>query len=116
MDWKKLLEHLKDNVQYLTNIQYILHGYDLEFNYDHDKYWILLRDSKIIVSYKGDVWHTNIFSTTLSSLEYAEATLLVAEISKNFDIYHTGKINQFINTKKIGPKSIEELDDNGNND
>ena len=125
MNWKELLEYLKNNIEFVQGVNDT--SYDsinlqtkirtVEFNINDnidDFYCLYIFNTSIHINHKSSFSHILVFDITQK--EFAEALVLWEEVKETYSDYHIGKINQFMKTKKNGPKSIEELDDNGNND
>lgn len=126
MDWKELLEYLKNNIEYVRYVDEHYASADLtkkikkiSFNIGADPdtfYNLYIWSTTITTNISHSIHLDDIVTIPITPVEHAEAVLLWEKIKELFSNYHIGKINQFIKTKKSGPKSIEELDDNGNND
>lgn len=125
MDWKELLEYLKNNIEFVQcvddtcydsrNLQTKIMKVSFSVNDNIDEFYCLhIFNNRICISHQFAL--SNILVFDITQKEFAEAVLLWEEVKETYNNYHIGKINQFIKTKKSGPKSIEELDDNGNND
>lgn len=125
MHWKELLEYLKNNIEFVQgvddtcydskNLQTRIMKVSFSVNDNIDEFYCLhIFNNKICISRQFAL--SNILVFDITQKELAQAVLLWEEVKETYDNYHIGKINQFMKTKKTGPKSIEELDDNGNND
>lgn len=125
MDWKKLLEYLKDNIEFVQSVDDTCYdsknlqtktrriGFSINDNTD-EFYSLYIFNDKIYIRHQFALSY--ILEFDITQKEFAEALVLWEEVKETYNNYHIGKINQFMKTKKTGPKSIEELDDNGNND
>ena len=125
MNWKELLEYLKNNIEFVRDVDDTCYdsrnlqtkirtiGFNINDNID-DFYCLYIFNTNIYISHKSSLSH--ILGFNITQKEFAEATLLWEEVKETYNDYHIGKINQFMKTKKNGPKSIEELYDNGDND
>ena len=113
MYWKDLLEHLKENVQYVENINEFCFDsaaiLQVFFSLAEDHYSVKYNSKKstLYISVNVDV----LMEVNLTPREASEFTILYEDIKDVYNEYHLGKINQFIKTKKEGPKSIDELID-----
>lgn len=125
MNWKELLEYLKNNIEFVRgvddtcydsrNLQTKIMKVSFNVNDNIDEFYSLyIFNNKICIRHQCAL--SNILVFDITQKEFAEATLLWEEVKETYNDYHIGKINQFMKTKKNGPKSIEELYDNGDND
>lgn len=111
MDWKKLLEFLKDNVR-MVDYCYIVGDVEIVvFTFRGITYsiWINTGDSKLSISKKGDFEY--IYSVSLTRKELSQSNILYEEIKEAFNIYHRNLIAGFITLESKKPTSIEELND-----
>ena len=125
MDWKELLKYLKNNIEFVKgvedtrydsrNLQTKIRTVSFSINNNTDEFYSLyIFNDRICISHQFAL--SNILAFDMTQKGFAEALVLWEEIKETYSNYHIGKINRFMKTKKNGPKSIEELDDNGNND
>ena len=125
MNWKELLEYLKNNIEFVRgvddtcyesrNLQAKIMKVSFNVNDNIDEFYSLyIFNDKICIRHQFAL--SNILAFDITQKEFAEALVLWEEIKETYNDYHIGKINQFMKTKKNGPKSIEELYDNGDND
>ena len=113
MHWKELLEHLKENVEYIENVNEFCFSsaeiLQVFFSLGDCHYSIKYNSKKstLYISVNVDV----LMEIQLTPREASEFTILYEDIKEAYNEYHLGKINNFIKTKKEGPKSIDELND-----
>lgn len=109
MDWKKLLNYLKNNPQYVELIGCFV-TYKIDFKLGIE-YSIEIEKDELIIKRNNSGWITYFFRVDLSPKEHAEAMVLYEDIKESFSTYHCNHINNFMTTVSSKPTSIEELND-----
>lgn len=111
MDWKKLLEFLKNNIRV---VDYYYTAGDVEtiaFTCQGITYsiWIRTGDLKLSISKEKNLEF--IYTVSLTQKELAQSNILYEDIKEAFNTYHLNTIADFITVKSKKPTSIEELND-----
>lgn len=111
MDWKKLLEFLKDNIKV---VDYYYAAGDVKmiiFTCRGITYnvWIRTGDLKLSIAKKENLEF--IYTVPLTQKELAQSNILYEDIKEAFNTYHLNSIADFISVESKKPTSIEELND-----
>ena len=110
MDWKKLLNYLKNNVQYVELVDCFITSYRIDFKFGIE-YSIEIEKDELVIKRTNSGWITYFFQVDLSPKEHAEAMILYEDLKEAFSTYHCNHINSFMTNVSSKPTSIEELND-----
>ena len=120
MDWKKLLNYLKNNPQLINRIykknEQIVVNLRTTSNIPYDLYF----DKERIFVTSWNAGDLTVMEYRFTPKEYAECLILWEEFKESLIDYYKNELIQDINNANLQKASklttIEELDDNGNND